>query len=148
MLRPIFNRLGAHLIINSPISFDSISRLIGELFYLIFFLFFFSSIPPIPFSSNHKAILRLCILSILAFRMLGFYMYVYTESRPHILRRLARSIDRDSKYIAAAAAHFAVQGLFFARFDITDSGVSELSFSVSLIYLSLLTFAHVMKHVD
>ena len=101
-----------------------------------------------PFSSNHKGILRLCILSILAFRIVGFYMYVYTESRPHILKRLAHSIDRDAKYIAAAAAHFAVQGLLFGRFDITDSGFSEFSFSVSLIYLSLLSFAYVMKNVD
>ena len=75
-------------------------------------------------------------------------MYVYTESRPHILKRLAHSIDRDAKYIAAAAAHFAVQGLLFGRFDITDSGFSEFSFSVSLIYLSLLSFAYVMKNVD
>ena len=101
-----------------------------------------------PFSSNHKGILRLCILSILAFRIVGFHIYVYMESRPHILKRLAHSIDRDAKYIAAAAAHFAVQGLFLARFDITDSGFSEFSFSVSLIYLSLLSFAYVMKNVD
>ena len=88
------------------------------------------------------------MLSILTFRTVCCYLYIHTESRPRILKRLAYSIDRDSKYIAAAAAHFAVQGVFFARFDITDSGVSELSFSVSLIYLSLLTFAYVMKKVD
>ena len=101
-----------------------------------------------PLSSNHKDILPLCLLSILTLSIVCCHLYTHTDSRPHILKRLAHSIDRDAKYIAAAAAHFAVQGLFFARFDITDSGVSELSFSVSLIYLSLLTFAHVMKHVD
>ena len=101
-----------------------------------------------PFSSNHKGILRLCILSILAFRLLGFYIYVYTEYRPHILKRLAHSIDRESKYITAGAVHFAVQGLLFGRFDIADSRFSEFSFGVSAIYFSLLTFALIMKNAD
>ena len=101
-----------------------------------------------PFSSNHKGILRLCILSILAFRIVGFHIYVYMDSRPHILKRLAHSIDRDAKYIAAAAAHFAFQGLLFGRFDITDSRFSEFSFCVSAIYFSLLTFSLIMKNAD
>ena len=75
-------------------------------------------------------------------------MYAYTESRPHILKRLAHSIDRDAKYIATAAAHFAFQGLLFGRFDITDSRFSEFSFCVSAIYFSLLAFALIMKNAD